>query len=441
MQLRIRHHIRQVVESFWFIPSLMTLAGLLAAAAGLRLDMVFAVQELAKENPLLFTSGEGARTLLATLAGSAISVAGVVFSITIVVLNMASTQFGPRLIGNFMHHKGTQVVLGAFVATFTYSLVVLRFVHDGGGFVPHISANFGFLLGLLSFFLLIYFIHHVSVFIQAARVIDDVAVKMEKSLRSGFPERRSRTEKTPDEEDDDSTVPSSGEHGAAVTADRPGYLQVIDLDKLVETACAHDIQILMKYRPGHFIIQDAIIAEVTPPEKLDARTVDAVRACLAFGPERSETQDPEFAVYQLVEVALRALSAGINDPFTAMNCLDRIAAALALLATRRLPSRYLRDANGALRVITDPLTYGGVVDAAFNQVRQSANGHVAVLFRMLEIVAELARREIPDAFRDALARQLRAIESGVSGGFNNEIDTQHYLERLANAEKAIVHGG
>lgn len=433
MQTRLLHHVQDVTSSFWFIPSLLTLAGLGAAALALRLDMIFEVQTWAKQNPVLFTSGDGARTLLATLAGSAISVAGVVFSITIVVLNMAAAQFGPRLISNFMRHRGTQLVLGAFVCTFTYSLVVLRFVGDEGGFVPHIAANLGFLLGLLSFFLLIYFIQHVSVFITAGRVIDDVASKMEHSVREAFP-RRNGDESSPDEEDDDEILQRFEESGAAVTSGETGYLQVVDQDELVTIAAQTGVQLLLKYRPGHFVIRDSDFARMLPADRLNEETCEAIRACLAFGPERSMAQDPEFAVHQLVEIALRALSPGINDPFTALNCIDRLGATLAQLSGRRLPSRYLRDEAGKVRVIVNPLTYTGIVGAGFNQVRQFAHGNAAVTFRLLELIAELAHRDLPDAFREALHVQLQAIRDDGRNRFDSETDRKHYAERLRDAE-------
>lgn len=435
MQLRLRHRIRSVTSSFWFIPTLLTIVALIAAGAMLHLDQQIAISQWAKQNPVLSTSAEGARNLLATIAGSAISVAGVVFSITIVVLNMAAAQFGPSLISNFMHHRGTQVVLGAFVSTFTYCLVVLRFVDDESQFVPHIAANFGFLLGLTSFFLLIYFIHHVSVFIQAERVIDDVAGKMERVLRASFPERRAK-EKTPDDEQNDETE-RQFDDSAHVIARCGGYLQVADVQRLLAVAVRHDICIALHYRPGHFVIKGAKFANVIPAAKMNDAIADAVHQCLALGPQRSETQDPEFAVYQLVEIALRALSTGINDPFTALNCIDHLGAALALLAERELPSRYVRDEHRRVRVVRNPLTYAGIVEAEFDQIRQTAQGNAAVIFRLLNTLTELGHRNLPDAFRNALIKQLHAIRAQNRESFDNKVDQEAYEARLTAAEKTL----
>lgn len=438
MQIRLTQKIRDVTSSVWFIPSVLTLVGLAAAVFALRLDTNPAVQDWTERNAVLFTSGEGARALLATLAGSSISVAGVIFSITIVVLNMAAAQFGPGLLGKFMRHRGTQTVLGLFVATFTYCLIVMRFVHEDGGFVPHISANIGLLLGLVSFFMLIYFIYHVSEFIQVARVIDDVATKLEKAFLKNFPERESEQEHAPDEEVDDELVCTIEDEGVAVNAETPGYLEAIDQDRLKAIATKKNMQILLQYRPGHFVIQDAAIAKVVPAGAIDDTTAAAIRQCLAFGPERSLAQDPEFAVRQLVEIALRSLSPSVNDPFTALNCIDRLVAALALLAKRKLRSRYIRDDDNKVRVVTNPLTYTGIVDAAFNQIRQTAENRAAVTFRILDLIAELGHRELPESFRAALKAQLDAIREENSNAFQNEFDRKQYLARLKKSEKSVL---
>ena len=177
--------------SFWFLPALMTFAAIGLSFATIALDWV--VQEsLLKRVALVWIGGiEGARQLLSTIAGSMITVAGVVFSITIVVLALASSQFGPRLLRNFMRDRGNQVVLGTFIATFTYCLLVLRSIHGGDGtpFVPYISVSLGIALALVSVAVLIYFIHHVSVIIQAPTVIAMVAAELEDGIERLFPEK------------------------------------------------------------------------------------------------------------------------------------------------------------------------------------------------------------------------------------------------------------
>lgn len=436
MHIRLRQRLESLFSSFWFLPGLITLLAIGLAIVMLRLDHSLAVAQWARENPVLFTSGEGARNLLATVAGSTISVAGVVFSITVLVLSMASRQFGPGLLGNFMQHRGTQVVLGAFVGSFSYCLIVLRFVHDEEGFVPHLAVNAGLLLGLISFFLLIYFIHHVSVFIRVSRVIDDVALKMERTLCEAFPERNAGDSETPDSEAHSELAERLDREGTDILVHRPGYIQVIDFDRLNELACRYDARLRMNYRPGHFIMRGAGIAKALPARH-DEQFARQIAACVTIGPERSSAQDPEFAVHQLVEIALRALSPGVNDPFTAINCIDRLGAALALLATRKLPSRFIEDAAGTIRVITNPLTYDGIVQAAFNQVRQAAHGHLDVRLRLLEVMTQLGKRQLPEPFRNALRQEVESIEAGQDHDFHSEIDRREYDRRRQAALDSI----
>lgn len=437
MRSRFRQHINDLTSSFWFIPALLTVVALLLVAGALWLDFELSVSEWARENPVLFTGGEGARNLLATIAGSAISVAGVVFSITILVLNMASTQFGPGLLANFMHHRGTQVVLGAFVGTFTYCLIVLRFV-DEEAFVPHIAVNVGMVLGLVSFFLLIFFIHHVSIFVRVARVIDDVATNMETALRNSFPERNRHEERTPDDEERDARSGHSVEEGLAVAAKNPGYVLVIEHERIVDLARKRGVSILLFYRPGQFVIPGTAFARASPADSIDDEFSECLRKYVVLGPERSVEQDPEFAVQQLVQIALRSLSPAINDPFTAYNCLHRLGAALALLATRRLPSRYLEDEEGTVRLIVNALTYKGIVNAAFSPIRQAAAGRANVVLYILDVISELATLELPEAFRDALLEQLKAIRTQNDNGFRSATDQDEYERLCRKAERALI---
>lgn len=413
MKIRVVRIWEQVRGSYWFVPGTMALAAALLASLAGYLDWLVQAGRLAVLDWIYVTGPSGARAVLSTLAASSIGVAGMIFSITIVVLSMASAQFGPRLLRNFMQHGGTQLVLGVYVGTFIYSLMVLSAVRSEPGheFVPHLSVFVGLLLGVLSFAFLIYFIHHVALFIQAPRIIDDVATNLEASLKQSFPERLPRaSEKTPDEEEEErSRVDQIEQAGRPIAAAASGYIQAVDLDGLVEFAGERGLVVRLQHRPGHFVVSGHALAYAVPADQVGEAEAHRIRGAFLTGPERTPTQDPEFAVHQLVEVALRALSPSLNDPFTAVNCLDRLGAALATLGARRLPSRYMRDAEGRLCIITEPYTYTGVVDAAFNQIRQSAAGNMAVTLRLLETIATLAEGDLPGPYREALHEQADAV--------------------------------
>lgn len=437
MPSRFRQAVGKLINGLWFIPGLLTLLSVVLAAGMLRLDMDLYLSEWAEDNPLLFSGTEGASRLLGTVAGSVISVAGVLFSITILVLSMASAQFGPRLLRNFMQHRGTQVVLGVFVGTFTYCLIVLRFIGVHEEFVPHIAINVGLIFGLTSFFLLIYFIHHVATFIRVANVIDDVAVHLERALQAFFPARSATSRNDPDGEACSPLVKDIDANCKLVRVQESGYLQLVEYDKLMEAACAKNVVIRLYHRPGQYLLEGARLAGISPPERADDGLVECLRDVMVAGAERTMDQDAEFAMNQLVEIALRALSPGVNDPFTAINCIDRLGSALAIVASRELPSRFLRDDRNELRIILNPSTYAGMVDGAFNQIRQAGKGNAAIIFRLLQTIAGLADSDVPDAFREALQRQFNAIRVQNSGAFNNPADQKDYESRCENAERAL----
>lgn len=421
MKIHLVRYWDQLCTSYWFIPGLMALGAFVCAAALVYYDWHALEGSLPVFGLLdaLVADASGARTVLATIAGSAITVAGVIFSITIVVLNMASAQFGPRLLRNFMEHSGSQVVLGIYVATFIYCLMVLSTVRseDDMNFVPQHAVAGGLLLGMVSFAALIYFIHHVSIFIQVPNIIDDVATKLAQMLDKQFSERRpggthSRSQETYPEEDQENDLPVpefSAGTWRGLSSRRSGYVQAVDYERLLEIAVTRGLVLRLTCRPGHFMIARRALLHATPIEKVDEAAVAEMTGAIILGPERTSTQDPEYGVRQLVEIALRALSPGTNDPFTAINAIDRLSAILAFVGTRVLGARVMCDKDNHVRLITKPSTYSGIVDAAFNQIRQHARGNVAVTLRLLSSITSICEMELPPSFRKALRAQVDAI--------------------------------
>jgi uncharacterized membrane protein len=284
--------------------------------------------------------------VLATIATAMISVTSVVFSITIVALTLAAGQFGSRVLRNFMRDRGNQITLGTFIATFVYAMLVLRTVRGGdeAGFVPPLAMSVGILLVFLSVGVLIYFIHHVANSIQADSVVHSIALETEEAIERLFPAAIGR-------EDPANDRPEAGKQGGAclptrfdadakaVRALRGDHLQIIDHERLMDLAVEHDLVIRLRARPGDFVVQGGIVAHVWKDGDLEPELLDEVREVFVLGRSRSLQQDAEFGILQLVEVAVRALSTGINDPFTAMNCVDRISSLLAACRDAHLPRR------------------------------------------------------------------------------------------------------
>lgn len=324
-------------SSFWFVPAAMA-----CLAAALALSAV-AIDEAAGDDWLQrlgwgYSGGaEGASLLLGTVAGSMIAIAGTVFSMTLVAMSLASSQLGPRLLRNFMRDTANQVVLGTFVATFVYSLLVLRTIRraDEVAFVPHLSVSIGVLLAMVSIGVLIYFIHHVSVSIQADEVIAHVGRELEDGIDRLFPGHLGQ----PGGETSDPPNPAGlpavfAREARPVGAAEDGYLQLIDGDALMALASRADLLLQLERRPGHYLVKGQTMVMVWPGDRVTDALVDQLNDAFVFGNQRTATQDVEFSLHQLVEIAVRALSPGINDPFTAIACVDRLGSALCRLARR-----------------------------------------------------------------------------------------------------------
>jgi uncharacterized membrane protein len=434
---RIRHYLDKLRTTYWFVPAVMT-----SAAAILALSIVwadYAVQEhWLIDAGWLYTGGaEGARQLLATVAGCMITVAGVVFSITVVALSLASSQFGPRLLRNFMRDRGNQIVLGTFIATFVYCLLVLRTVRgqDGREFIPHLAVTVAVLLALASVAVLIYFIHHTAVSVQAPIIVANVGRELRDSIDVMFPEELGdESHETEPQAEVPVVTPTFNAEVRSICSKHNGYIQLIDEEPLLKLASDHKLVVRVLRRSGHFVVAGDALALCWPP--VPSEQEHRIRNAFAIGREQTPTQDTEHVVTQLVEIAVRALSPGINDPFTAIACIDQLGASLSRLARRKMPSPYRLDDVGELRVIANPLTFAGVVDAAFRQIRQYGRGSTAVLVRMLEVIETVLRRVNREEDRSALLRQAELIRQ-CAEELPQQADREDVRARYDNIKKHV----
>jgi uncharacterized membrane protein len=381
----------------------MAVLSVALALFSIRLDETYRDEALREQGWIYSGGAEGARAVLSAIAGSIITVAGTTFSITIAVLSLASAQFGPRLLRNFMRDTGNQVVLGTFTSTFLYCLLVLRTVRglDNDTYVPHISVTIGVGLAVTSLGVLIYFIHHVAESIQVAHVVEVVSAELYEAVERLFPDRVAQ----PDEPEE-STLTT----GTNVCIKREGYLQAIDHMSLLRFADRRNLQMKVLCRPGDYVMRGTAVVLASP--HLAEEDAGAIQSAFTVGRTRTPHQDAVFAFLQLTEIAVRALSPGVNDPFTAMMCLDRITSGMMRLTTRSLPESAQRGPSGTVRIIVSPYDYGSLVEAAYQHIRESATPEQQVwrqLRGQLTLVAEHAR----DArFRNALRKELAALDQG-----------------------------
>ncbi|TVQ16826.1 MAG: DUF2254 domain-containing protein, partial [Leptolyngbya sp. DLM2.Bin15] len=427
-------------SSFWFVPSLMVGLAIGLSLLTIGIDHRLGADIISNMNWLYSLGPSGSRAVLSAIAGSMMSVATTAFSITIVALQLASSQFGPRLLRNFMQDTGNQVVLGTFISTFVYCLMVLRTVNESEGqeFVPHVAVTCAIGLAIASIGVLIYFLHHAASSIQVDNIIQAVGKDLEQTIQRLFPKTTEQSFLSQAEEATEIDIPTGFySHSHPVHAKSDGYLQAIDDGQLMQIATKNNLIIQVQSRAGRFVVRGSELARVFPQCKVNKPLTSQLDGAFVLGSKRTNQQDLEFSINQLVEIAVRALSPGINDPFTAVRCIDQISATLCYLARRDIPSPYHYDDQNRLRLLMTSLAFVDVTDAAFNQIRQNGRSSVAVTIRLLEAIAVIAPCTYRPADRAALRRQAQMIERGSPDAIAEELDRQDIQAQYLEAIRAI----
>jgi uncharacterized membrane protein len=434
---RLRSLWPRVKDSLWFVPGTI-LAGSVALAMLLIDAEGWMDLDLAERWPRLFGAGaEGARSMLSAVATSMITVAGVVFSITVLALAQASSQYSPRVLRTFMSDRPTQVVLGVFVGVFAYCLVVLRTVRDGdgdAGFLPAVAVLAGVVFALLAVVLLIYFIHHVAASIQAEAILDRIAGDTRETIARTFPEQRGGANPR-------ATVSMTASiPWEAVRARGSGYLLQVDEAALAGWARERGRPVRIHPRTGEFVVEGQPIAEVGGPTPMNEDDGHELLRALTLGPERTIRQDAAYGLLLIVDVAIKALSPGINDPSTAMSAVDHLTALLACLAPRRLQDETVFGEASA------PVTLRGrsfeeLVAVSFDRVLEHARGDTAVLSRLLQSLGMLADI-LPDPQRGhALRPRLALTRDAIRRTVALQAQQDRLLAQAAGVEERLRHVG
>ncbi|MBR7829871.1 DUF2254 domain-containing protein, partial [Actinospica sp. MGRD01-02] len=417
MPRRVRPEAQWLAEAartnLWLVPTAATVGAVVCFLITRAVDSAAYYRGWHLPGWVIAGSADGARQILTTLAAALITVVGVVFSIILVALTLTSTQFGPRMLRNFIRDRGTQWTLGMFVGTFVYAMLDLVAIGGGphGDFVPHVSITVVLALTIVDVAVLIYFIHHIAVMIQLPQVIAgiardlDDAVENEMKSQGGRP--HSRTD--PETEASANVLGALMERGGGqVPAPESGYLQFVRRSMLIDLAVEHGAVFKLHHRPGHFVVRGQPFMTVWPAET--AADIERwLRRSHITGPHRTLTQDVAFAVDQLVEICIRALSTAINDTFTALTCIDWLGASLCRIAGDWDPDPVARDADGLVRLISAPISYERLVQRAFEKVRQAAAGMPAVLIRQLHALALIMRSTRLPEQRPVLLAQAEMI--------------------------------
>lgn len=407
---RLQHWWQETRASFWFVPAVIVLAAVGLASGLIFLDATVDLH-VDKRWPLIFGAGAaGSRGLLSAVASSMITVAGVVFSITIVALSLTSSQYTSRVLRNFMRDRNNQMVLGVFLGIFAYCLVVLRVIRGGdeGAFVPSLAVLGGLILAFVGIGYLIFFIHYISMSIQSSSIIAAAAKETIDAVDNLFPEDVGH-------DVDPNTVGDSelAFHDlvwVAVPAHKTGYIQRIDGDSLLAFARERKAIVRMEYGIGEFVVEGTPLISVAGPGVSgdDNQSADELDDIYVISPHRTVEQDASFGIRQLVDIALKALSPGINDTTTAVMCVHYLAAILVRLASRPIATVRRFD-KGELRVITRGPSFASLLAEAFDQIRQNAAGNVAVLSCLLSALKLIAGQTADFKRREALRQQANLI--------------------------------
>ena len=409
VSLRIR-------ESFWFLPAVFGVSAIIAAQLLVFLDQAVIGPSGTRLGFLDALSASGGRSILTTIGTAMLTVAGTSFSITISVLATTSSTYGPRLVRNFMADRSNQLVLAAFTSTFLYSIVVLRSVHtdvdDGTAFVPIIAVHVAVLLGILDVGVLVFFIHHIASSVQITalqkQVQDDLTAAVSHVFREG----------------DDNQVTTRPQSFPAlewtdVTAVTDGYVQSVQWQRLVTWAREQDRTIDVLAMPGEHIIAGDTMLRLDAPAgiergQIDDGAADQLRGAITLGTARTPFQDVGFALQQLVEIAVRGLASGTNDPYTAVSALDLAATPLVPMWHNRSQISAYLDADGNARVLPHWPSAETLISTVFDGVRTYGPDHPIVMAAALRLAARLDDGAPPSRRRhlDGIVKELHHLMPG-----------------------------
>jgi uncharacterized membrane protein len=405
--------------NLWFVPLVEVAAAVVVFAGTYALDRAAFAGTLTLPSWTLSGSPDAARQLLTTVAAAIITVVGVVFSIVIVALTLTSTQFGPRMLRNFIRDRGTQVTLGTFVGTFVYAILALGSIGELGNrsFVPHLSITVTLALLVADLAILIYFIHHIATQIQLPQVIASIATDLAAAIEAEAIKNKAGGDAALARR----ALAGLDGSGGVVRAEHSGYLQSIHQQTLLRIATESDVLIQLRYRPGHFLVQGHPFATVWPNSRAD-KVARALRRAHVTGSYRTLVQDVSFGLDQLVEIALRALSPAVNDTFTAMTCVDWIGDSLYKVTGNWQPAHVYSDASGRPRVVTAEPTYQRLVQRSFEKIRQASRGMPAIMIRQLDALARIIERARTQADRQLLLEQAALIDQLAAASVSQQAD-------------------
>ncbi len=368
-----------------------------------------------------------AQLMLGATAGSCITIVSVVYSVLLIALTFASMQFSPRILSTFIKDRVSQTTLGLFTGTFAYSLILLPSVHSGAkALVPTLSLSVSLVLATICLFYLIFFIHHIAIAIQLNYIVDRIATEGEKTIDKVFgpPLKGFPIEAQPIAE------PTTGTH---VASRRAGYIQFLDEKKLVSVAESENCEVFVHRGVGQYVPGGIPLLTIQSPFPVSEELKRRALSCFHIGPLRSMEDDVEFGVLQLVDIALKAISPAVNDPSTAINCVDNLSRLLVRAATLEPPVNSILDEKGVVRVTRRQTTFPRLLAIAFDQIAPYGRGDMAVSLRIMRVLYDISGLTNYPPYLNAIRQMAKKITAACSEQFSEE-DCSELSSRLVVIE-------
>ena len=421
----VRYRWDRLKVSFWFAPAIMALGAVLLAWTMYGVDSLIPNEALQNSRFILAGTAGELRNVLLNIAGTVLATAGVVFTLLTLPLSTVAAQYGSRLLRLFLGDRTTQFVLGMFVGTFVYCIAAALSIPAAGAEVeaPQLTATVGVYLMLATFASLILLVQHISTMLQAPNIAAAAGADLMEAVSAGI------TNDVTSEDDPSQTgkgVPDTlmETEGYPVRVRVSGYIQYIDPETLLTLAREKNLVIRLLRKPGHFVRPGVVVALIWSADRVDERLEEHICRTFQIGNGRTPTQDVEYAVNQLTEMAVRAMSPAINDPFTAMTCLDHMADGLLKFMRQGEKGFYYTDRDGKLRLVQEPVTFSELLNAAFDMLRHASCDNASVLLHMLAVIEALGQEAKAPEARRLLLRHVSLIEAESQVGELIEQDRQ-----------------
>ncbi len=426
MRYNLIRYSENFYANYWVIPSLMTIGAIILAY------LIHLIGGYFDKDFLLEINYENSMDILSVLASATATMSSVILSITVLILSLASNQLGPRLIPNFMKQGRTQIIIGYFLGSFAYPLfgMLLITINSYSASELFLITSIGVIIGIICFFLIIYFIHYVCHVIQIDNILVFLGNEISHCLKRNLKPLSDHAHQNTDSEEQ-----LCGYLTTPACSISSGYIQIIDFDKCLKLAIKYDCIIEILFRPGHYLWENQICFNIRHQHPLDPNLAKQLPGCLTLGIRRNTIQDIEFAFEQLAEIAIRALSPSMANPFTAINCADRLGYAIQCLNQYAEDEKFVYDEEKQLRLVKRPRNFENIIESGFVRLRQQAKTDLKVSIRLLQIFYSLLMQNLQVSIERILLKQSEALIEALE---QNNISTadgakvnEHY-QRIKN---------